>query len=59
MPLTTIRVLLVEDEVLIRLMVADVVEELGHAVAAEAGDVGSAAELAQSGCSIWPFSTST
>jgi hypothetical protein len=41
------------------MMVADVVEELGHAVAAEAGDVGSAAELAQSGCSIWPFSTST
>jgi CheY-like chemotaxis protein len=49
MPLTTIRVLLVEDEVMIRMMVADMVEELGHAVAAEAGDVGSAAELAQTG----------
>jgi CheY-like chemotaxis protein len=33
MPLTTIRVLLVEDEVMIRMMVADMVEELGHAVA--------------------------
>jgi CheY-like chemotaxis protein len=31
MPLTTIRVLLVEDEVMIRMMVADMVEELGHA----------------------------
>jgi DNA-binding response OmpR family regulator len=49
MPLTTIRVLLVEDEVMIRMMVADMVEELGHAVTAEAGDVGSAAELAQTG----------
>jgi CheY-like chemotaxis protein len=49
MPLTTIRVLLVEDEVMIRMMVADMVEELGHAVAAEAGDVGRAAELAETG----------
>jgi CheY-like chemotaxis protein len=49
MSLTTIRVLLVEDEVMIGMMVADMVEELGHAVAAEAGDVGSAAELAQTG----------
>jgi CheY-like chemotaxis protein len=49
MPLTTVRVLLVEDEIMIRMMVADMVEELGHAVAAEAGDVGSAAELAQTG----------
>jgi CheY-like chemotaxis protein len=49
MPLTTIRVLLVEDEVMIRMMVADMVAELGHAVAAEAGDVGRAAELAQTG----------
>ena len=49
MPLTTIRVLLVEDEIMIRMMVSDMVEELGHAVAAEAGDVGSAAELAQTG----------
>ena len=49
MPLTTTRVLLVEDEVMIRMMVADMVEQLGHAVAAEAGDVDRAAELAQTG----------
>jgi CheY-like chemotaxis protein len=49
MPLTTMRVLLVEDEIIIRMMVADMVEELGHAVAAEAGDVDRAAELAQTG----------
>ena len=49
MPLTAIRVLLVEDEVMIRMMVADMVEQLGHAVAAEAGDVDRAAELAQTG----------
>lgn len=49
MPLTAIRVLLVEDEAMIRMMVADMVEELGHAVAAEAGDIGRAAELAQTG----------
>jgi hypothetical protein len=35
------------------------VEELGHAVAAEAGDVGSAAELAQTGLFDWPFLMST
>jgi CheY-like chemotaxis protein len=49
MPLTTIRVLLVEDEIMIRMMVADMVEQLGHTVAAEAGDVGRATELAQTG----------
>jgi len=49
MPLTTIRVLLVEDEIMIRMMVADMVEQLGHAVAAEAGDVARAAELARIG----------
>ena len=42
MPLTTFRVLLVEYEIMIRMMVADMVEQLGHAVAAEAGDVGRA-----------------
>jgi CheY-like chemotaxis protein len=47
MPLTAIRVLLVEDEVIIRMMVAEMVEQLGHVVAAEAGDVDHAAELAQ------------
>jgi CheY-like chemotaxis protein len=49
MPLTTIRVLLVEDEIMIRMMVADMVEELGHSVATETDDVGNAAELAQTG----------
>jgi CheY-like chemotaxis protein len=42
-------VLLVEDEVMIRMMVADMIEQLGHAVTAEAGDVGHATELAQNG----------
>jgi CheY-like chemotaxis protein len=49
MPPTTTRVLLVEDEVMIRMMVADMIEELGHAVTAEADDVGRATELAQTG----------
>jgi CheY-like chemotaxis protein len=49
MSLTTIRVLLVEDEIMIRMMVADMVKQLGHAVAGEAGDVGRATELAQTG----------
>ena len=35
-------VFLVEDEVLIRMMVAEMVTELGHTVAAEAGDLPSA-----------------
>jgi CheY-like chemotaxis protein len=35
-------VFLVEDEVLIRMMVADMVTDLGHTVAAEAGDLPSA-----------------
>lgn len=41
-------VFLVEDEVMIRMMVADMLEELGYAVAAEAGDVGEALRLAES-----------
>jgi CheY-like chemotaxis protein len=41
------RVLLVEDEVLIRMMVAEMVEGLGHEVTAEAGDVGTASKLAE------------
>jgi CheY-like chemotaxis protein len=49
MPLTTIRVLLVEDEAIIRMMLADMIERLGHAVTAEAGNIGRATELAQSG----------
>ena len=41
-------VLLVEDEVMIRMMVAGMLEELGYTVAAEAGTVTAAMEFAQS-----------
>jgi len=41
-------VFLVEDEVMIRMMVADMLEELGYKVAAEAGDIEEAMRLAQS-----------
>ncbi|WP_439374010.1 response regulator [Bradyrhizobium sp. DASA03120] len=41
-------VFLVEDEALIRMMVADMVTELGHKIAAEAGDLPSALEYANS-----------
>ena len=41
-------VFLVEDEVMIRMMVADMLEELGYTVAAEAGEIGEAVKLAQS-----------
>src|SRR5579859_1251285 len=41
-------VFLVEDEVMIRMMVADMLEELGYIIAAEAGEVGEAIRLAQS-----------
>ena len=40
-------VLLVEDEIMIRMMVADMLEELGHSVAGEAGEIGQAIKLAQ------------
>lgn len=40
-------VLLVEDEVMIRMMVADMLEELGYSVAAEAGDIDEAVRLVQ------------
>jgi CheY-like chemotaxis protein len=40
-------VLLVEDEVMIRMMVADMLEELGYTVAAEAGEIGEALRLAE------------
>ena len=40
-------VLLVEDEVMIRMMVADMLEELGYVVAAEAGDIDEAVRLVQ------------
>src|SRR6476660_8301699 len=41
-------VFLVEDEVMIRMMVADMLEELGYRIAAEAGEIGEAIKLAQS-----------
>jgi CheY-like chemotaxis protein len=41
-------VFLVEDEVMIRMMVADMLEELGYSIAAEAGDINEAVKLAQS-----------
>ena len=41
-------VFLVEDEVMIRMMVADMLEELGYRVAAEAGVIGEALRLAES-----------
>jgi DNA-binding response OmpR family regulator len=40
-------VFLVEDEVMIRMMVADMLEELGYTVAAEAGQIDQALQLAQ------------
>jgi DNA-binding NtrC family response regulator len=39
-------VFLVEDEVMIRMMVADMLEELGYSIAAEAGDIEQALKLA-------------
>lgn len=41
-------VFLVEDEVMIRMMVADMLEELGYSIAAESGDINEAIRLAQS-----------
>jgi CheY-like chemotaxis protein len=41
-------VFLVEDEVMIRMMVADMLAELGYSVAAEAGDISEAIKLANS-----------
>ena len=40
-------VFLVEDEVMIRMMVSDMLEELGYVVAAEAGEIGEALKLAE------------
>jgi CheY-like chemotaxis protein len=41
-------VFLVEDEVMIRMMVADMLWELGYSIAAEAGEINEAIRLAQS-----------
>ena len=46
-------VFLVEDEVMIRMMVADMLEELGYHVAAEANDVDEAIKLTQ--CTWFDF----
>lgn len=43
-----LRIFLVEDEPVIRMMVVDMLEELGHTIAGEAGKVDQAIELAQS-----------
>jgi len=40
-------VFLVEDEVMIRMMVADMLDELGYTVVAEAGEIDEAMRLAQ------------
>lgn len=40
-------IFLVEDEVMIRMMVSDMLEELGYRVAAEAGDIDEAVRLVQ------------
>ncbi|UPJ44932.1 response regulator [Bradyrhizobium sp. 40] len=42
-------ILLVEDEALIRMMVDDMLTELGHQVVAEAGDLASGLAFAESG----------
>src|ERR1700731_3273665 len=41
-------VFLVEDEVMIRMMVADMLDELGYSIAAEAGEINEAIRLAES-----------
>ena len=43
----TISTLLVEDETLIRMMLAEIVEELGHLVVSEAANIGAAISLAE------------
>ena len=40
-------VFLVEDEVMIRMMVADMLEELGYSIAGEAGEIDQAVKLAR------------
>jgi len=40
-------VLLVEDEVMIRMMVADMLEELGYTIVGEAGDIDEGVRLVQ------------
>lgn len=42
----TASILLIEDEALIRMMLVDMIEEAGHSVVAEAGDIAKGAALA-------------
>lgn len=44
----SLRVFIVEDEAMIRMMVVDMLEELGHSVSGEAGRLDQAIDLAQS-----------
>ena len=46
--LTRASIFVVEDEVMIRMMITDMLNELGHTVAAEAGDLDEAITLARS-----------
>jgi CheY-like chemotaxis protein len=46
-PPTGKRVLVVEDELMIRMLLADMLEELGYAIAAEAGRLDEALEAAK------------
>lgn len=43
------RVLVVEDEIMIRMLLEGMLTDLGHSVAAEAGDIAHAVELAKQG----------
>src|SRR5262249_48543531 len=43
------RVLVVEDEIMIRMLLEGMLADLGHSVAAEAGDISQAMDLARQG----------
>jgi CheY-like chemotaxis protein len=43
------RVLVVEDEIMIRMLLEGMLTDLGHSVAAETGDIGQAVEFAKQG----------
>src|SRR5262249_61231244 len=43
------RVLVVEDEIMIRMLIEGMLADLGHSVAAEAGDISQAVDLARQG----------
>jgi CheY-like chemotaxis protein len=50
-------ILLVEDEALIRMMLSEMMDELGHVVVAEAASIEAARPLAEELRSISQFST--